>query len=753
MSRCHPLLAIPLLAMLVCTGSCVEAEEGSEPGDCYDRADNDQDGQFDCEDEGCNAVSPCPGSGYVPGTLEGGIPCDAGDEAFVRRLVPQFWGRHPRSIREVDLLVQVIEQSDRSALVGAMMNSEEFAVRWLDVVKDLLQVNRVGDRSGIGCTSVDEDVLGDPRAMVGVPELAAFVRDNPPDGPQYESEWTLNDLILSAVALDDLSPVFRAQLFAQLGSRLINLENPGAETAWRVSHATIFESSYLNRRMGCLQCHNSEFSVTDAANPEDDRTWQVPGYFEKALYGSSLGRPIQDLAAFFRIEGVLAMRYYPQGVYRPGLHWGHGDGFNPWGMSGRCGEFILPEDIEEDVEGWTGYFVDPVDDRPSIWHLEQLLRSGFDVLRQEGMEGVDEENLAGDLALAWMVGMRVAERAWLEVTGKALTAPHFFPRNHYQRDLLVYLTEAFVNNGYSLKSLLEAIVLHPYFNAGQPDQCEGLDTAYYLSPVFDPWVVDHDVPELRLNTPGDAVQRIPPRVLMDSVVGAMDWPDFDREVEAIWVNPALDPGHDHDDDGNPIDEDGNLLEEPSPINEDGFPLSDTYAFELGIGIFLLDSSTGFRSNNLNESLTWEEALGACLDPFSPGKGTSEDWLDTAVAEAPEDLSLGDLVITLKDRLVAKPVVASAEEESLLELLMGHPLDTAMSSLDDRATPLRKVCAALLSSPDFQLAGAPGRDLIGTSTTFVPTGTSSRDLCLGLVEVLFEPGNASCTEAGAIRLGD
>ncbi|HCP47395.1 MAG TPA: hypothetical protein DIU15_15240, partial [Deltaproteobacteria bacterium] len=173
---------------------------------------------------------------------------------------PQLWGRHPQSIREVDLLVQVIQQSDRSSLVQAMMNTEEFAVRWLDVVKDMLKVNRVGDRSGIGCTSVDEDVLGDPRAMVGVPELAAFVRDNRPDGPQYGTEWTLNDLILSSLALDDLSPVFRAQLFAQLGSRLINLENPGAEIAWRVSHATIFESSYLNRRMGCLECHNSEFS-------------------------------------------------------------------------------------------------------------------------------------------------------------------------------------------------------------------------------------------------------------------------------------------------------------------------------------------------------------------------------------------------------------------------------------------------------------------------------------------------------------
>ncbi|HCP47396.1 MAG TPA: hypothetical protein DIU15_15245, partial [Deltaproteobacteria bacterium] len=92
MTRPHALLSVLLMSSLVVLVTCVEVEEGAEPGDCFDRADNDQDGQFDCDDAGCDAVSPCPGSGYVPGTLEGGVPCDAGDEAFVRRLVPQLWG-------------------------------------------------------------------------------------------------------------------------------------------------------------------------------------------------------------------------------------------------------------------------------------------------------------------------------------------------------------------------------------------------------------------------------------------------------------------------------------------------------------------------------------------------------------------------------------------------------------------------------------------------------------------------------------
>ena len=47
---------------------------------------------------------------------------DAGDEAFVRRAVPMMWGRNPESIREVDVLVQVLRGTggDRAGLVRAM---------------------------------------------------------------------------------------------------------------------------------------------------------------------------------------------------------------------------------------------------------------------------------------------------------------------------------------------------------------------------------------------------------------------------------------------------------------------------------------------------------------------------------------------------------------------------------------------------------------------------------------------------------
>ncbi len=44
---------------LACAGGNAEYE-GDEPGECSDAADNDQDGLFDCDDEGCVGSADCP---------------------------------------------------------------------------------------------------------------------------------------------------------------------------------------------------------------------------------------------------------------------------------------------------------------------------------------------------------------------------------------------------------------------------------------------------------------------------------------------------------------------------------------------------------------------------------------------------------------------------------------------------------------------------------------------------------------------
>jgi len=705
--------------------SCQAAPyEGSQPGDCTDGADNDADGNYDCLDDGCLAAPDCTDTGFRPGMLEDTPLCDAGDEAFVRRVLPQLWGRHARSVRELELLVQIIEQSDRATLVHAMMDSPAYVQRWSEVLKDILQINRVGERSGRGCGSgepLSADGTGGPSSSGA---LAAVVRDSSPEDEASRTGWTMHDLMISAVALDDLSPAFRVHLFAQLGSKIVNLDNPGANIAWRGVYRELFEGSYLNRRMSCLACHNSEYSVTDSADPALDRTWQVPGYFEKALFGNSGGRPAQELSAFFRIEGVLAMEFIPEGV-NPALFWDYGEGFNPWGLSENCGAFILPDEIEPDPEGWTGFFIEEVSETPSIWDLERRLHSGFDRLREGGLSLADDQSVDGEEAFAWLVSMSTAEKVWTEVMGRPLTVAHSFPRNRYQRDLLQYLTMAFVEESFSLRALVAAVVLHPYFNPGMPEQCGGLESPYYLAPVFDPWVVSHETPELRLNNPGDATERLPPRALISAVTEAMAWPPIDPLI----YDMSMDSGeHEQEED-----------------------LAAARAFEIDIGVFLLDGETGFRSNNFGAGMAWEDVVGQCVAPFPQPEEPGGDWIDQLLSEAPQDASLEDLSLALKDRLIARPDLSDPNERGLVEALLQHPLDTPLAELQDADASLRRFCAALLGSPDFLLAGAPGDEMIGSDLAIIPGGSSSLELCEALASTLFEAGEAECDAEGALYL--
>jgi hypothetical protein len=198
-------------------------------------------------------------------------------------------------------------------------------------------------------------------------ELARFVRDHSPEEAEgYETPGGTGDLIRSSLVANDISPVFRAQLFSQLASKVINLDNPGANLTWRQIYGDIFMDRYLGRNMQCLECHNSEFSVTGHSDPNLDRTWEMPGHFEAAVFGQAIGRAPRDVWAFFRVEGVLSLEF--------------GDGHSPWGMA-EDGRFIVPDAIEPDPEEWTGYLVAPHVDRPSIWDLERMIRAGFDTLR------------------------------------------------------------------------------------------------------------------------------------------------------------------------------------------------------------------------------------------------------------------------------------------------------------------------------------------------------------------------------------
>lgn len=244
-------------------------------------------------------VAACPQTTFDPPPLG-----DAGDEAFVRRAVPLLYGRNPASIREVDAMVQLVAQSDRATLIRTMAKSPDYVDRWAEFVMDSLFVNRTGERGNAACYGIRRLDYDDD-------QLARFLRDNGPrDGSyaetdeDYEGAWSMADLFRSSLWLDDLTPIYRANLFAVM-AKDIPLQGVDAAMLVRQNLWGLFEQTYLGRQMACMGCHNSKDAVTDNADPELDRHWPIPGYSEKAVFGDHQGRDVEDMLTLFRKHHVL----------------------------------------------------------------------------------------------------------------------------------------------------------------------------------------------------------------------------------------------------------------------------------------------------------------------------------------------------------------------------------------------------------------------------------------------------------------
>lgn len=57
-----------LMVMLVvgCDGESPRDAEGDDPGECSDGADNDRNGRFDCDDDGCRGAPDCKKAAPAP---------------------------------------------------------------------------------------------------------------------------------------------------------------------------------------------------------------------------------------------------------------------------------------------------------------------------------------------------------------------------------------------------------------------------------------------------------------------------------------------------------------------------------------------------------------------------------------------------------------------------------------------------------------------------------------------------------------
>ncbi|MFT5430605.1 MAG: hypothetical protein ACI9OJ_001281 [Myxococcota bacterium] len=626
-----------------------------------------------------------PSLGTASSALEG-PECAVSDSAWVTRAILAIRGRRPLGIREVEVWTDLVESSGREAAVRAMVQTPQARARLTEIILDLLSVNRFGERVNDACAQRElPDVTSD---------LAAHVKAVQPRGMAFGSRWTFTDLVHSALVLDDLSPVFLAGLFAQHGSRVIDADDPDDDIAFRQLYASIFERSYLNRRMDCLRCHNSEYAVVETHFP-------LPGHVERAIFGDSAGRADADLNVFFRVPGVLSMEFIPDATDLD--FWRFGKGESPWGMSEACGQFVAPDAIKADPFGSNGYLVREFGPTASIWDLEGLLRAGFTALDGRALPVDDATgDVPGEQALAWMVSMRIAEGFWQTLTGHPLTTPNFFPRNPDQRDLLLHLTETFVGAGYSTTELLVAILTHPYFLPASPSECAPDDNAYRLPAIFDPWVDMNEVEDLRLNSAGDLVTRIEPRLLLTAASSALEWSEPDL---LALLGDAVE---------------GEEGEEPEGV-------ARLAMLQTNLGLFVSDSEIGFRGSNFSETLAYEEAFGACRAPWEESPPPA-DFIDRLV-QAGQDRPFEDLVGVLKDRLLTDADLSDPEERALLEALSGTQLSAVSGTLDDADGSLRRVCAAFLAAPQFVLDGV-ARPMTHTPTppTWVVDGASRADFC-------------------------
>jgi hypothetical protein len=556
-----------------------------------------------------------------------------------------------------------------------------------------LHVNRIELKNQVDC-------YGPPNpSAIDAGGLAAWVRDNDAatQGPPIPS-FTMGQLLSSAIELDDLSVVYRANLFAMLSKPITgaNVDFIAMERIRRQNFGTVFDSAYIHRDLVCLSCHNSEFSVTFDESPEKNRHWAVPGLFEQALYGASNGKhPVaeeptkgsDDLRAhsMLRVADVVVK-----------------NGQVPYGWTSKCGTFAVPQ--AADPLSIDTYFAsirstpeDPTKGlHASVWDLERALRKGIDQLAAHGLTKLDGDVLADpDEAFAYLVAENVVEKVWNEMVGSRLTIANYFARTEVQRDILQILTDHFIATHFSLKTLILDILGHPVFNLQAPDAGCGV-AAYELPLLLDPWTSQDSAVEKRPNSPADGVFAISSRPLVRSLHRAMEWP---------------------------------FLSE--------YPGDET--FQVALGFFIKDADPGYRGLDFQGRLTWESAYGRCQSPAGPDFITKIGQKALATPGA----TVGDAILALKDRLTGEPAIEPLVEKPGLEALVGAPLES--SDLGKLDAQLRSVCGVLVSTPQFMLGGLVPKDS-STIPTLTPADISYDTTCAYIAQVLAvngAPFTATC----------
>jgi hypothetical protein len=654
--------------------------------------------------------------------VDGGENFDqcAGDPAsYVRQAFLSLLGRRPKSQAEVDVYVDLYKAAEakgsgadpEDTVARAIMAEPEFNERWVDVTMDAMHVQRYDYQTEATCW--DKTLRSGVSAA-----LATTVRDQRSTGTGDGTQWTMLDLARSAMALDDLTPVYRAQIFSMVDHPIpaANVGAVEAELARRADFGDTFDSGFMHRNTVCLNCHNSLASVTDSDDPALDRFWPVPGLPENAVYGAfSMVDPDRAHAAF-RVDN-----FVEQGNTRP------------WGWTANCGSFA--SSVGNDIAGVDAKLASVTGMRSTVFDLEGALKRGFDALRgQLPPIGGDGAIADPDTALAWLVTLKMTEDVWNKVTGTKLTIANYFPRNQAASDLLYSLATTYTQSGYSLKALLSAIVKSDYFNRRPAENACG-PSPYTYPNVYDPWVTADPDPAKRKNGPGDAVTAVDSRTLVTALAGALDWnappaqtkfPDYGDGCEGLSCGQMASQC------GGGFPQCCNAYHGFCQMG--GVDPTTEVPFERGVGMFLRNSEAGFRGLDFQARLVWENHHNVCARPT----WVSSDFIDKLIAAGAADstATASDVVAALKDRMIGEPAIDPGDESAALAAIVG-PLDGPATAVTVSAA--RQVCAALLGSPQFLMQGIAGRG--GDRPKLTPTSAGYDAVC---ADVMGHVAGVTCT---------